>query len=181
LVQYRIIEPRINNILKRLNVKSVNLETISNFKLKEFILGSVPGRLGGIKAYDRNTDRDEIVIDVEVIYAGDARVRFSVQGWDCEINAVNFRAIVRMVFKPLMEALPIVGGLELYLISMPSLDYNLGGMAIAAEFPGISNIIRGILDKIIKKGFVWPNRLNLYLPLNSVTSMEAGVINLLII
>ena len=57
MVQYRIIEPRINDILKRLNVKSVNLETISNFKLKEFILGSVPGRLGGIKAYDRNTDR----------------------------------------------------------------------------------------------------------------------------
>ena len=171
-VAKRIIEPRINDILKRLNVKSVNLETISNFKLKEFILGSVPGRVGGIKAYDRNTDLEEIVMDVEVIYAGDARVRFSVQGWDCEINQVNFRAIVRVVFKPLMDALPIAGGLELYLISMPSLDYNLGGMAMAAEMPGISNIIRGILDKIIKKGFVWPNRLSLYLPLDSINNME---------
>ena len=171
-VAKKIIEPRINDILKRLNVKSVNLETISNFKLREFILGSVPGRVGGIKAYDRNTDREEIVMDIEVIYAGDARVRFSVQGWDCEINQVNFRAIVRVVFKPLMDALPIAGGLELYLISMPSLDYNLGGMAMAAEMPGISNIIRGILDKIIKKGFVWPNRLSLYLPLDSINNME---------
>ena len=171
-VAKRIIEPRINDILKRLNVKSVNLETISNFKLKEFILGTVPGRVGGIKAYDRNTGREEIVMDIEVIYAGDARVRFSVQGWDCEINQVNFRAIVRVVFKPLMDALPIAGGMELYLISMPSLDYNLGGMAMAAEMPGISNIIRGILDKIIKKGFVWPNRLSLYLPLDSINNME---------
>ena len=171
-VAKKIIEPRINDILKRLNVKSVNLETISNFKLKEFILGTVPGRVGGIKAYDRNTDREEIVMDVEVIYAGDARVRFSVQGWDCEINQVNFRAMVRVVIKPLMDALPIAGGLELYLISMPSLDYNLGGMAMAAEMPGISNIIRGILDKIIKKGFVWPNRLSLYLPLDSIKNME---------
>ena len=171
-VAKRIIEPRINDILKRLNVKSVNLETISNFKLKEFILGTVPGRVGGIKAYDRNTGREEIVMDIEVIYAGDARVRFSVQGLECEINQVNFRAIVRLVFKPLMDALPIAGGMELYLISMPSLDYNLGGMAMAAEMPGISNIIRGILDKIIKKGFVWPNRLSLYLPLDSINNME---------
>ena len=65
-----------------------------------------------------------------------------VQGWDCEINAVNFRGIVRMVFKPLMEALPIVGGLELYLISMPSLDYNLGGMVSQIEAPHWSIVIK---------------------------------------
>ena len=59
------------------------------------------------------------------------------------------------MFKPLVEALSIVGGLEL--LHMPVLDYNL------AEIPGISNIIRSLHDKIIKKGFVWPNRLSLYL------------------
>ena len=84
----RIFEPKINSVLKKLNVKSVTLESISNFKLKEFILGSNPARVGGIKAYDRNTDRDEVVMDVEIIYAGDARVKFSIQGMDCEINQV---------------------------------------------------------------------------------------------
>ena len=171
-VAKKIVEPQINKVLNRMNVKSVNLGTISNFKLKEFILGSTPARVGGIKAYDRNTDRDEVVVDVEVIYAGDARVKFSVQGFDCEINQINFRAMVRLVLKPLIEALPIVGGVEFFFVSMPSLDYNLGGMANVAEIPGISNIIRGILDKIIKKGFVWPNRLNLYLPLESLRNME---------
>ena len=80
--------------------------------------------------------------------------------------------MTRLVFKPLIEALPIVGGLEMYFISMPSLDYNLGGMANVAEIPGISNIIRGVLDKIIKRGFVWPNRLNLFLPLDSLKNLE---------
>ena len=60
------------------------------------------------------------------------------------------------MFKPLVEALSIVGGLEL--LHMPVLDYNL------AEIPAISNIIRGVHDKIIKKGFVWPNRLYLLRP-----------------
>ena len=55
---------------------------------------------------------------------------------------------------------------------MPSLDYNLGGMANVAEIPGISNILHGIIDKIIKKGFVWPNRLRFFLPLDSLKTME---------
>ena len=44
-----------------------------------------------------------------MIDVGDARVLFSVQGMDCEINQVNFRAVVRLVFKPLIDALPIAG------------------------------------------------------------------------
>ena len=140
LIAKKIVEPKINRILQKLNFKSLNLESISNFKLKDFILGSVPARVGGIKAYDRNTSQEEIVLDIEIIYAGDARVKFTVQGMDCEINEINFKAVVRVVFKPLIDALPIVGGMELYFISLPSLDYNLGGMANFAEIPGISNV-----------------------------------------
>ena len=172
LIAKRIVEPRINQILQKLNFKSMNLESISNFKLKEFILGSVPARVGGIKAYDRNTSQEEIVLDLEIIYAGDARVKFTVQGLDCEINEINFKAVVRLVFKPLIDALPIVGGVELYFISLPSLDYNLGGMANFAEIPGISNVIRSILDNIIKRGFVWPNRFSVWLNMDSLRNLS---------
>eukprot|EP00090_Calanus_glacialis_P001213 TRINITY_DN10844_c0_g1_i1.p1 TRINITY_DN10844_c0_g1~~TRINITY_DN10844_c0_g1_i1.p1 ORF type:complete len:634 (-),score=188.89 TRINITY_DN10844_c0_g1_i1:498-2399(-) len=172
LVAKRLVEPKINEILKRLALKGVNLETVSNFKLKDLILGSVPARIGGIKVYDRNTGRDEIVMDIEIIYGGDARVKFSVQKMDCEINQVNFRATARLVIKPLMDVLPLIGGLEFYFISMPSMDYNLGGMANVGEIPGISNMIRSVLDSIIRKGFVWPNRFNFFLPLESVAHLH---------
>jgi len=172
LVAKRLVEPKINEVLKRLALKGVNLEMVSNFKLKDLILGSVPARIGGIKVYDRNTGRDEIVMDIEIIYGGDARVKFSVQKMDCEINQVNFRATARLIIKPLMDVLPLVGGLEFYFISMPSLDYNLGGMANVGEIPGISNMIRSVLDSIIRKGFVWPNRFNFFLPLESVAHLH---------
>jgi len=172
LVAKRLVEPKINEILKRLRLKSVNLEAITNFKLKDLILGSIPARVGGIKVYDRNTGRDEIVMDIEIIYAGDARVKFSVQGMDCEINQVNFRATARLIIKPLMDVLPLAGGLEFYFISMPSLDYNLGGMANFGEIPGISNMIKSVLDSIIRKGFVWPNRFSFFLPLDSVAHLQ---------
>jgi len=161
LVTKRLIEPKINEILNRL---FPNLDTISQFRIKELVLGSVPARVGGIKVHDRNTTRNEIVMDIEVIYAGDARVRFSLQGLDCELNQIQFRCTARLVLAPLLEALPVVGGLQLYFVQHPTLDYSLGGLASAAELPGISNIVRSLLDSVIRRGFLWPNRFSLFLP-----------------
>lgn len=42
-------------------------------------LGSIPLRIGGIKVYTRKTSRDEIVMDTELCYAGDARVLITLQ------------------------------------------------------------------------------------------------------
>ena len=79
---------------------------------------------------------------------------------------------MRLVFKPLIDALPIVGGVEFYFISLPSLDYNLGGMANFADIPGISNVIRSVLDNIIRRGFVWPNRFSIWLNLESLKNLS---------
>ena len=42
----------------------------------------------GIRVFERGTAGEEIVMDVEVSYAGDARLKFSLQNIDCEINQV---------------------------------------------------------------------------------------------
>ena len=160
-----LVEPKVNEILKRLSIKGLNLETLSAFKIKQLVLGSIPARVQGIRVYERNTARDELVLDVEVMYAGDARIKFALQGLDCEINQVTFRGTVRIVLKPLMPVIPIVGGIELYFLSLPTLDFNLGGMAAAGDLPGFSTIIRSVLDAILRRGFVWPNRFRMFLPM----------------
>ena len=47
--------------------------------------------------------------------------------------------------------MPIVGGLELFFLSLPSLAFNLGGMAAAGDLPGFSNLIRIVLDAILRR------------------------------
>ena len=42
----------------------------------------------GIRVFERGTAAEEIVMDVEISYAGDARLKFSLQNIDCEINQV---------------------------------------------------------------------------------------------
>lgn len=43
------------------------------------MLGSIPFSLGGIKVYTDNTSRDEVILDCDIAYAGDARVVFTLQ------------------------------------------------------------------------------------------------------
>ena len=81
------------------------------------------------------------------------------------LSKVTFRGTIRIVLKPLMSTMPVVGGLEFYFLSLPTLDFNLGGMAAAGDLPGISSIVRSIIDFILRRGFVWPNRFRMFLPM----------------
>jgi hypothetical protein len=52
---------------------------LGSFRFEKVILGDTPLRIRGVKVYDeRKTDRNEIIMDLDVIYAGDCDFRFSV-------------------------------------------------------------------------------------------------------
>ena len=70
-------------------------------------LGRVPPRITGIKMYDKNTDRNEIIMDVDIIYASDcdAKFSFSVQSKSvvCAIvKEFSLMGCLRITFTPLM-------------------------------------------------------------------------------
>jgi hypothetical protein len=44
--------------------------------------------------------------------------------------------------------LPVIGGLQFYFITVPTVptfDFNLGGLAMEGELPGVSGIIRSCI------------------------------------
>ena len=48
----------------------------------------------------------QIVLDCEVVYAGDARVLFTLQGVQAEIKNIVFKGMARIVIKPLLQTFP---------------------------------------------------------------------------
>jgi len=68
--------------------------------------------------------------------------------------------------------MPLVGGVELYFMQMPDFDYSLSKLVTVAEIPGVSNIIKSVLDNIIRRGFVWPNRFSFFFPIESVENLR---------
>lgn len=59
---------------------SLEAYKLNGFKFERIILGTVPFRIGGVKVYDKHTDRNEIIMDLDIFYAGDCDVTFHLAG-----------------------------------------------------------------------------------------------------
>jgi hypothetical protein len=53
--------------------------------------------------------------------------------------------MVRVVMKPLINVMPLVGGLQIYFLNNPTIDFNLVGVADLLDMPGLRyNSTRGM-------------------------------------
>ena len=65
------------------------------------VLGQVPPRISGIKVYDKNTSRKEIIMDLDLILASDCDIKFSVKKVKAKLGDFSLRGLLRVVLKPL--------------------------------------------------------------------------------
>ena len=75
----------------------------------------------------------------------------------------GLRGMARIVLKPLISQIPLIGGVQVYFLKPPEIDYNLGGVAGALEIPGLSRIVERIIIDQIKNFVVLPNKFSLSL------------------
>lgn len=53
------------------------------------------------------------------------------------LNLIQLRGMMRVVMKPLITISPLVGGLQVFFLNQPEIDYNLVGVADVLEIPGL--------------------------------------------
>ena len=123
------------------------------------VLGQVPPRITGIKVYDKNTSRKEIIMDLDLIFASDCDIKFSVKNVKAKIGDFSLRGLLRVVFKPLVTEIPLIGGVQVYFLSPPEINFDLGGVANFLDVPGLSNIIRNVVVEQIGNFVVLPNKI----------------------
>jgi len=174
----------VNNIMKQLwpyvneyvrdllftTVEPAVESALKGFKLSPFkfdrdrvFLGQVPPRITGIKVYDTNTSRKEIILDVDLVFASDLEIVFKIKGISAKVSDFGLRGMARIVLKPLISQIPLIGGVQVYFLKPPEIDYNLGGVAGALEIPGLSRIVERIIIDQIKNFVVLPNKFSLSL------------------
>ncbi|KAF7284996.1 hypothetical protein GWI33_012316 [Rhynchophorus ferrugineus] len=158
--------PNVNHYVRQLVRDSIqpalkeNLEKfkLSGFKFERIILGSVPFRIGGVKVYDKNTDRNEIVMDLDIFYAGDCDITFYLSGIKGGIRDFQLHGMLRVVMKPLITSIPLVGGLQVFFLNNPDIDFDLIGIADVLDMPGLSDILRRIVVETVANMMVLPNK-----------------------
>nr|XP_022907174.1 extended synaptotagmin-2 isoform X1 [Onthophagus taurus] len=168
--------PNVNHYVRELirdkiqHILAKNLDKFGAFKFERIILGSVPPRIGGIKVYDANVPRSEIIMDLDLFYAGDCDINFTLQGIKGGIKDFQLHGMLRVVLKPLITTMPIVGGLQVFFLNNPSIDFNLVGVVDVLDMPGLGDMLRRIVVEQIAAMMVLPNKL----PIKLSDTVEAA-------
>lgn len=136
---------------------------LNGFKFERMILGTIPPRIGGIKVYDKNVARNEIIMDLDLFYAGDCDINFSLGGFRGGIKDFQIHGTVRVVMKPLIPNPPLVGGLQIFFLNNPNIDFNLVGVIDLLDMPGLSDLLRRIIIEQVAAMMVLPNKLPIIL------------------
>ncbi|XP_069702958.1 extended synaptotagmin-2 isoform X2 [Periplaneta americana] len=167
----RQVWPNVNHYAKTIiketiepNVRtSLEAYKLNGFRFERMILGSIPLRIGGVKVYDRNVSRNEIIMDMDIFYAGDCDISFTIGGIKGGIKDFQIHGMMRVVMKPLISSMPLVGGLQVFFLNNPTIDFNLVGMADLLDMPGLSDILRRIIVEQVARMMVLPNKLPIIL------------------
>ncbi|XP_072021278.1 extended synaptotagmin-2-like isoform X3 [Amphiura filiformis] len=148
---------------------------LKSFKFEKIKLGQYPPRIGGVKVYTDEVGRDEIILDLELFYAGDCDIEMSVKTLKrikAGIESLQLHGTLRVVMKPLVKKVPLVGGLQIYFLNRPAIDFNLTNLADVLDFPGLSNLLHTILDDQLSYFLVLPNRI----PISLIDSVEMDLL-----
>ncbi|XP_050422686.1 extended synaptotagmin-3 isoform X2 [Adelges cooleyi] len=143
-------------------VESLREYKINNFAFDKLRLGSIPPKLGGIKVYE-GVSRDQIMMDVDLIFASDCDISFYVSGVPCGIKDFQMRGIMRVIMKPLIATSPLIGGMQVFFLNQPNIDYDLVGIADVLDMPGLNDVLRKVITQQVSALMVLPNKIPIVL------------------
>lgn len=133
--------------------------TLGSFKFSKIDIGDMPPRIGGIKVYTTDVRRDEILMDLEINYASDSNISVQVKGVNAGIKDLTLRGTMRIIFRPLITKVPLIGGMSVFFLNNPEIDFNLTSLANAFDLPMLNDMLHSIIAEQIAALMVLPNRI----------------------
>ena len=159
------IWPSVQKVLKS-STSFVKME------LFRFELGSIPPKVQRIEVHELDTEKDKMVIDVDILWSSEASVHLKMYtGGFCplraEIDEVFIQVKLRLVVNGIMKDPPMFKSVDINLREFPNLKWRAGGVAAMVKDASIIyNMIMKQLEKHLRP-FVLPRKLTL--PLNCLS------------
>lgn len=151
----------------RLQVEPVAREALEKYKLwgfkfRQIQFGRMPPRITGVKVYN-TSNREEVIMDLDVEYFGDADIAISLMRVVASVGDVQFEGKLRIILKPLIGDVPIVGGIQMFFVKPPVINFDLGGVASVLDFPGLNSMLREAIQDQIALRMLIPNKIAIVL------------------
>jgi len=101
-----------------------------------------------------------VEIDVGLVWDCESDIEVQVMtGVSVGIKRLRISGTVCLVLRPLMKSMPIVGGLQIFMLSPPQVDWDFTGVGNFADFPCVSSTLRNVFKHTICEQLVLPHRL----------------------
>lgn len=156
---------------------------LHSFKFEKIDLGDVPPRIGGVKVYKENVSRNEAIMDLELFYSGDCKFSIKVKGFKAGIRDLQVHGHLRVVMRPLTKEMPIVGGVTVFFLRPPAIDFQLTNLGQVLEVPGLNDLLKKAVSDQVAAMMVLPNKFSMKLQEHVSTqtlrySLPCGVLRL---
>jgi hypothetical protein len=131
----------------------------------EFSLGSSPPVFGPIVSYTKTRQKEMgIELDVGFKWACDGHIElvFPPTNVCMGLTSLTLKGEVSVLLKPLMKSLPVLGGLQIFMISPPELAFVFSGALSSLNCESFASRLRQIISDQLCKHLVLPNRVFLH-------------------
>eukprot|EP00811_Abedinium_folium_P013005 NODE_2207_length_2267_cov_11.217757.p1 GENE.NODE_2207_length_2267_cov_11.217757~~NODE_2207_length_2267_cov_11.217757.p1 ORF type:complete len:684 (+),score=134.93 NODE_2207_length_2267_cov_11.217757:202-2253(+) len=124
----------------------------------KFDVGTNAPRLGPVNVH-KHEKQNGLQLDIGVNWDLRTAISLNVMGIELGVSRVDVEGEVSIVLRPLMHTMPIVGGIQLFMISPPKIQWDFTGIGNLAHLPFIAPTVRSAVDGVVAKLMVLPNRL----------------------
>ena len=131
-------------------------ESLRSFRFTEVDLGDIPPRISGVKVYHQRRP-GEICMDLELNYTGNINITVSIKDIEAGITDFKISGTIRLVLKPLINKVPLVGGAQICFLNNPEIDFDLTHLGNVLDVPGLRNIMKSAIVDIVANVMVLPN------------------------
>jgi len=129
------------------------------FKFTRINLGTAKPKITNIRTHKAENGFNRITVDCDLMYLGDSDIQITILGISSGIKNVQISGRARLVMTPTISELPFVGGIQMFFLTKPEIDFEFDGAAkIASKLPIIKSKIKEDLLEEMDKEIVFPNR-----------------------
>ncbi|XP_049654217.1 extended synaptotagmin-2 isoform X1 [Accipiter gentilis] len=134
---------------------------LSTFSFTKIDIGHQPLRINGVKVYTENVDKRQIILDLQISFAGNCEIDLEIKRYFCRagVKSIQIHGTMRVILEPLIGDMPLIGALSLFFLRKPLLEINWTGLTNLLDVPGLNGLSDTIILDIISNYLVLPNRI----------------------
>ncbi|XP_055341823.1 extended synaptotagmin-2-like [Paramacrobiotus metropolitanus] len=136
-----------------------------SFAFVKLDLGTMPFQVEGVRSYPEDPT-EEVCVDLDVLYRGNAEFVVRVGYVQAGIKNIQLRGTLRLILKPLLPELPVIGGTQLYFLEPPQLHYEFTNFLNFLNFEAVAGVLDKTIHGILRHTMVTPHALQIYIAQN---------------